>query len=254
MSLQEQWITSQMFVFLRNWTHDRAYLRILDGYIHVMIANEVMDSDKYEGHSKSSWTHLITPNWNFVEVRWRSVFRSTSPGKRCTSYNAPPTSRKRAADNWSLRNSLPRSSVFRVGKAQKSQGARSELYGGCCIVVPPIHLFQAEQHRIQFRSHPLRYLGFYNHKNGAPRQAISKWSTVCSTLSRSGWSVVRSAPLPKGGTLKTHKVPTRSNKVSSRTFLTAIVYARTNLLSNGYWGLFPCRFGGRGLKLTSHPI
>jgi hypothetical protein len=47
---------------------------------------------------KSSWTHLITPSRNFVDVRWRSLFRSTSLGKRCTSYNGPPTSRKRAAD------------------------------------------------------------------------------------------------------------------------------------------------------------
>jgi hypothetical protein len=45
----------------------------------------------YESRLKSSWTH-ITPNWNFVEVRWRSLFRSTSLGKWCTSYNAPPTS------------------------------------------------------------------------------------------------------------------------------------------------------------------
>jgi hypothetical protein len=52
----------------------------------------------YEGRSQSSWTHLITLSRNFVEVRWRSLFRSTSLGKRCNSYNAPPTSRKRAAD------------------------------------------------------------------------------------------------------------------------------------------------------------
>jgi hypothetical protein len=38
-----------------------------------------------------------------------------------------------------------------VGKAQKSHGARSGLYGGCSNGVPPIHFFQAE-HRIQFRS------------------------------------------------------------------------------------------------------
>jgi hypothetical protein len=38
-----------------------------------------------------------------------------------------------------------------VGKAQKSHGARSGLYGGCSNGVPPIHLFQAE-HRIQIRS------------------------------------------------------------------------------------------------------
>jgi hypothetical protein len=81
----------------------------------------------HEGRLKSSWTRLITPSRNFVEVRWRSLFRSTSLGKRCTSYKAPPTSGKRAADRWSLRNFLPRSSLFMVGKAQKSHGARSEL-------------------------------------------------------------------------------------------------------------------------------
>jgi len=43
--------------------------------------------------------------------------------------------------------------------------------------------------------------------------------TVCSTFSRSGWSVVRSASLAKGGTSKKrpsphlHKVLTWSNKV-----------------------------------------
>jgi hypothetical protein len=94
---------------------------------------------KYEGRLKSSWTHLITPSRNFVEVRWRSLFRSTSLGKRCTSYNAPPTCRKRAADRSSLRNILPRSSLFKVGKAQKSHGVRSGLYGGCSNGVPPIH-------------------------------------------------------------------------------------------------------------------
>jgi hypothetical protein len=31
-----------------------------------------------------------------VGVRWRSLFLSTSLGKRCTSYNAPPTSLKRS--------------------------------------------------------------------------------------------------------------------------------------------------------------
>jgi hypothetical protein len=46
----------------------------------------------YEGRLQSSWTHLIITSRNSVEVRWRSLFRSTSLGKRCTSYNAPPTS------------------------------------------------------------------------------------------------------------------------------------------------------------------
>jgi hypothetical protein len=58
---------------------------------------------------------------------------------------------------------------------------------------------------------------------------ISKWWTVCSTFSRSGWSVVRSATLAKRGTSKKrpsshlHKVPTRNNKVSPRTFQVAHV-------------------------------
>jgi hypothetical protein len=182
----------------------------------------------YEGRLKSSWTHLITPSRNFVEVRWRSLFRSTSVGKRCASYNAPPTPRKRAACRWSLQNFLPRSSLFMVGKAQKSHGARSGLHGGCCNAVPPIHVFQAE-HWIQFRSRPMRFLGFSNHEKGAPRQEISKWSTVCSTFSRSGWSVLRSASLAKGGTSRKrpsphlHKVSTRSNKVNPRTLQTALV-------------------------------
>jgi hypothetical protein len=81
----------------------------------------------YEGRLQSSWTHLITPSRNLVEVRWRSLFRSTSLDKRCTSYNVPLTSRKRAADRWSLRNFLSRSFLFMVGKAQKSHGAKSEF-------------------------------------------------------------------------------------------------------------------------------
>jgi hypothetical protein len=183
---------------------------------------------KYEGSLKSSWTHLITPSQNFVEVRWRSLFRGTSLGKWWTSYNAPPTSWKRAADHSSLRNFLPRISLFMVGKAQKSHGARYGLYGGCSNGVPPIHFFQAEC-KIQFRSRPMRFLGFSNYENGAPMQDTSKWSTVCSTFSRSWWSVVRSTSLAKGGTSKKrpsphlHKVPTQSNKVSLRNFQTSLV-------------------------------
>jgi hypothetical protein len=60
-----------------------------------------------------------------------------------------------------------------AGKAQKSHGARSGLYGGCSNGVPPIHFFQAEN-RIQFRSRLMRFLDFSNRENGAPRQEISK--------------------------------------------------------------------------------
>jgi hypothetical protein len=68
---------------------------------------------------------------------------------------------------------------------------------------------------IQSRSHPLWFLGFSNHEKGAPRLEISKWSMVCSTFSRSGWSTVRSALLAKVGTSKKrqslhlHKILTR---------------------------------------------
>jgi hypothetical protein len=60
-----------------------------------------------------------------------------------------------------------------AGKAQKSHEARSGQYGGCSNGVPPIHFFQAE-HRIQFRSRPMRFLGFSNNEKEAPRQGISK--------------------------------------------------------------------------------
>jgi hypothetical protein len=118
-----------------------------------------------------------------------------------------------------------------AGKAQKSHGARSGLYGGCFYGVRPIHFFQTKQ-RIQFRSRSMRFLGFSNDENGAPRQEISKWSTVCSTFSRSGRSVVGSESLVKGDTSKKrpsphlHKVPTRSNKVSPRTMQTPLVKHR----------------------------
>jgi hypothetical protein len=75
----------------------------------------------------------------------------------------------------------------------------------------------------------MRFLGFSNHKKGAPRQEISKWSTVCSTFSRSGWSVVRSESLSKGSTSKKrpsphlYEFPTRSNEVSSRTLQISLV-------------------------------
>jgi hypothetical protein len=75
----------------------------------------------------------------------------------------------------------------------------------------------------------MQFLGFSKHENGAPRQEISKWSTVCNMFSRSGWSVVRSASLSTGGTSKErpsphlHKVPTRSNMVSPRNLQTALV-------------------------------
>jgi hypothetical protein len=40
-------------------------------------------------------------------------------------------------------------------------------------------------------------LGFSNHEKEALRQEISKGSMICSTFSRSGWSIVRCASLAK---------------------------------------------------------
>jgi hypothetical protein len=145
---------------------------------------------------QSLWTHLITLSQNFVEVQWLPLFQSTSLGKWYTSYNGPPTSQKCAADCPSLWNFLPLSSIFMVAKAKKSHGVRSGLYGGCSNGVTPIHFFQAK-HRIQFRSHSIQFLGFFNYEKGASRQEFLKWSMVCSMLSRSGWSIVRSASLAK---------------------------------------------------------
>jgi hypothetical protein len=177
----------------------------------------------YEGRLQSSWTHIISPSRNFVEVRWRSLFRSTSLGKRYASYNAPPTSRKRAADRWSFRNFLPRSSLFMVWKDPKSHGARSEFNS----------VFGLEKvdgwnpirtSAIQSRSRPMRFLGFSSHEKGAPKQEISKWSTVCSTFSRSGWSVVRSTSLAKVGaskkrpSLRLHKVQIQSNESTNLSY------------------------------------
>jgi hypothetical protein len=194
-----------------------------------------------EGRLQSSWTHLITSSRNFVEVRWRSLFRNTSHGKGCTSYDAPPTFRKRAADRWSLRNLLPQSSLFMVGKAQKSHGARSEL--NSAFGLEKVDRWNPNRtSAIQSRSRPMRFLGFSNHKKGPPRQETSKWSTVCSTFLRSGWSVVRSASLAKGCTsnkrpsLHLHKVPTRSNKVSPRTSQTAFVFV-TDEGNSFHWNL-----------------
>jgi hypothetical protein len=127
----------------------------------------------YEGRLQNSWTRRITPSRNFVKVQWRSLFRSTSLGKRCTSYNAPPISRNRAPDRWSLRNFLPRSSLFIVRKAQKSHGARSELNSGFGLEKVdrwnPIRTSA-----IQSRSRPMRFLGFSNHEKGAPNFEVIK--------------------------------------------------------------------------------
>jgi hypothetical protein len=58
----------------------------------------VSDFKNYEDRLKSSWTHLITPSRNFMEVRWWSLFQVHPLASDSILDNAPPTSRKRAAD------------------------------------------------------------------------------------------------------------------------------------------------------------
>jgi hypothetical protein len=165
----------------------------------------------YEGCLQSLWTHFVTLSWNFVEVWWWSLFQSTSLGKWCTS-------QKCAADHWSLQTLLPWSSLFMVGKAQILHGARSEL--NSVFGLEEVDQNPIRTSPLQSRSCHVLFLGFSNHEKEAPRQEILKWSTVCSTFSRSGWGIVRSASLTKGGTLKKrpslhfHRVPIRSIKLS----------------------------------------
>jgi hypothetical protein len=70
------------------------FCQVLNALLNAHVVDNVRQTEMhttgslYEGRLKSSWTHLITPSLNFVEVRWRSLFRSTSLGKRYTSHNA----------------------------------------------------------------------------------------------------------------------------------------------------------------------
>jgi hypothetical protein len=74
-----------------------------------------------------------------------------------------------------LWNFLPRSSLFMVGKAQKSHGASSEL--NSVFGLDKVDGWNPiRTSAIQSTSRPMRFLGFSNHEKGAPRQEISKWS------------------------------------------------------------------------------
>jgi hypothetical protein len=60
-----------------------------------------------------------------------------------------------------------------VGKAQKSHGARYEL--DSVFGLEKVDRWNPiRTSAIQSRSRPLRFLGFFYHEKGAPRQEISK--------------------------------------------------------------------------------
>jgi hypothetical protein len=151
-----------------------------------------------------------------------------------------------------------------VGKAQKLHGMRSGLYGGCSNGVPLIHFFQAEQ-----RIHsPHMISGLFQPWKDSSRLEISKWFMVCSMFSRSGWSVVRSAPLAKGGTLKKrlslhlHKVLTWSNKVypwnlqMTLVFMKRLLYELGILLGNHmfHFSFCVCKFTVQNFGLKKEMI
>jgi hypothetical protein len=185
--------------------------------VHLSLCLNTMAVWKFRG--------LITPSRNVVEVRWRSLFLSTSLGKRCNSYNAPPTSRKRAVDRWSLRNFLPRSSIFMVGKAHKSHWERSGLYGGCSNGVPWINFFRT-QNWIQISPHAIS--GLFQPWKGSSearnvqvinflQHVFEKWVERCKKC-----IACRGRYFEKGPSPQLYKVPTRSNKMRPRTLQTAI--------------------------------
>jgi hypothetical protein len=70
-------------------------------------------------------------------------------------------------------NFLPRSSIFMLGKAQKSHGARYQL--NSVFGLEKVDRWNPiRTSAIKSRSRPMRFLGFSNYENGAPRQEISK--------------------------------------------------------------------------------
>jgi hypothetical protein len=175
-----------------------------------------------EGRLKSSWTHFITPSGNFVEVRWRSLFRDAL----LTTLHPFLENELQTFDLFAL--SCLVAPFSRLEKPRNRMG-RDPNWIPCSAWKNWIGETPLEHPSYSPDLAPLQFLGFINHEKGATRQEISKWSTVCSTFSRNGCGVVRSASLAKGGTSKKrpsshlHKVPTRSNKGSTWTLQAALV-------------------------------
>jgi hypothetical protein len=115
-----------------------------------LLRRENLSSRIYERHLKSSWTHLVAPSQKFVEVRWRSLFEVPPLASDTLLTKFHPLFENVLQTVGGKLQQKPRIPLFMVGKAQKSQGARSGLYGGCSNRIPPIQFFQAK-HTIQSR-------------------------------------------------------------------------------------------------------
>jgi hypothetical protein len=138
----------------------------------------------YEGRLLSSWTHLITPSRNFVEVRWRSLLLSTSLAKRCTSYNAPPTSRKNVLQTVNHFYISCHGAPFSWLETPSNRMGQDLNWILCSAWKKWIGGTPSEHPPYSPHLAPMRFLGSSNHEKGAPRQEISKLSTVCSTFFR----------------------------------------------------------------------
>jgi hypothetical protein len=86
-----------------------------------------------------------------------------------------------------------------VGKAQKSHGVRFELHGGCSNGVLQISV-SASIANFQSRNAEAPLILLRHPKKGS-------FKTTVTSFSKSGWSVVRSASLAKGGTSKKRPSP-----------------------------------------------
>jgi hypothetical protein len=182
----------------------------------------------YEGRLQSSWTYLTTPSRNL----WRcgdGLFFEILP-LACDSLLTTLHSLLENGVKVTLKESF-----FRMAEQPQWNVSVALLKSGNgCAHRDRWNPIRTSA--IQSRTRPMRFLSFSNHEKGAPRSKLpaplSSWSlrqTVCSTFSRSGWSVVTSLSLTKGGTSKKrpsphlHKVPTRNNKVRPRILQTALV-------------------------------
>jgi hypothetical protein len=117
---------------------------------------------------QSSWTHLI----NMSRTLWRcgdGLFFEVPPlasDALFTTLYPLLENVLQTVDHFE--NFLPRTSLFIVGKAQISHGARSEM--NSVFGLEKVDRWNPIRTSvIQSRSRPMRFMGFSNHENGAPR-------------------------------------------------------------------------------------
>jgi hypothetical protein len=175
---------------------------------------------------------LVTPNRNFVEVLWRSLFEvpPLASDALITTLNPLLENLLQTVNNFEISYL---GTLFSWSEKPRNYMGRDLNWILCLVWKKWIRRTPLEHPPYSSDLAPCDFSTLSNHENGAPKQEISKWSTVCSTFSRSGWRVVRNVSLAKGSTSKKwpsphlHEVPTRSNKLSPRTLQTTFVHPRT---------------------------